>query len=308
MNPIIIAAVVAPLLFAVINFLDRFMVTRVSTSRSAWIFSGFFSFLMSVTALIVVSVIGESILLSRTDALLLLATGFLQISWLYFYFKAFETEDVSTVVPYMQFIGVFSYILGLIFLQENLALPKLLGLVGVILGGGILSYEGKLSFKKGAYYMLFSMLIISLGVVFFKKFTLGVESFTTIGISEFFTSIFWVFLGMGLTSAIVYLTSKSFRNDFKVLIRTNEKQAWKIMAWIELLNIVAIVLVSYASLKIEVAKVSAFESIQLIYVLIIAVVGTKLFPKYISEKIDKKTLLRKIIALVLMLAGGVLLI
>ncbi len=309
MNPIILAAFIAPLLYAIVNFIDKFLVTKVATSKSAWMFFGFFSFIISLIIFICLTVSGYSVFLPIENIGMLLLTGVFQVSWVYFYYKALEGGDASSVAPLFQFIGFFSYILGVIFLSEILALPKLVALGFILFGGALLSYnpKKKLAFRKEAGYMLIATLIISLGLVFFKKSTIEIESFTTIGISEFFISSLWMYVGMGLTTVIVFFVAPSFRKEFKVMLKSNTRAVWKVYILAEVLNVLATLAVSYASLRIAVVSVTALKAVQGFYVLMIGIIGTKFLPKYIYEDLSGRSLIFKIVAIVLMAGGAILL-
>lgn len=310
MNPLILAAIVAPLLYAVINFLDKYMVSKVATSKSAWVFSGFFSGLVGLIVLLVLVILKQEILLPAKEAGLLFIAGVFQIAWLYFYFKALEKEDTSTVTPLFQFIGVFTYIFGVIFLGEVLVLGKLFAVGLILFGGGLLFYDPskKLSFKKEAWYMILATFILSLSLVLFKKSLPEIESLDSVGILKFSTSTMYMFIGMFSATFFVFTSSKSFFDEFKVMWKQNSKKVWKVVTLTEIFNILATLTVVYATLSIEVVKVTALESMQAFYVLLIGILGTKYLPKYISEdKLSKKSLSIKILAILIIIAGGFLL-
>ncbi|MBP7831617.1 MAG: EamA family transporter [Candidatus Pacebacteria bacterium] len=309
MNPILLAAVVAPLLYATVNYVDKFIVGKVATSKSAWSFFGLFSFIIAGIIVGGLAIVGTSIQLPAHNALMLMVTGIFQVSWVYLYFKALEGEDTSSVTPLFQFIGFFAYIFGVLFLGEVLAAPKLLALALILVGGGLLSYDPgkKLAFKKEAGYMLLASAIIALGLVFFKKSTTDIASFDTIGLTEFFISSFWMYLGMGVTTVLVLVCAPSVRNDLSVMLKKNSATVWKANILNEVLNVLATLSVSYALLKIPVATVSALQSVQAFYVLLIGIFGTMFLPKYISETFTKKSIIYKVIAIGIMVAGGILL-
>ncbi len=312
MNPILLASVVAPLLYAIVNYVDKFLVTKVATSKSAWTFFGLFSFIIAFIIFVWLSIGGNTVALPMKNIAMLLLSGVFQVSWVYFYFNALEGEDTSSVTPLFQFIGLFTYILGVIFLGEILAFGSVVAIALILIGGALLSYNPnkKFAFRKEAGYMILASFIISLGLVFFKKSTFGIESFGTngiIGMSEFFISSFWMYIGMGLTALVVLAFLPSFRNDFTEMMRKNSATVWKVNVLNEVLNVLATLAFSYASLKIAVATVSALEAIQGFYVLVIGIILTKLLPKYISEDLSRKTLIFKFVAVAIMVAGGVLL-
>ncbi len=302
----ILAAIVAPLCFALVNISDSYLVKHVAPIRALFLFSGLFTFVVAFVFLIISMTGGIEIFLPTKTVLILLLSGVLEFSWLWFYLKALENEDVpvSSVIPFFQLIGVFVYILGIIFLGEKLAVSNLFYAFLVLLGGAMLAIDFKeFTFRfREAFLMSISALIIALGSVFFKTQAMD-------DLSLFPTSMFWMSLGMGITALVCYIALPTFRKELHDTMSENQKSKTTIAINIsnEVLNAIGLVAVMFASLKIQIAQVYAVGLLQYFYVFLIGLVGTLVAPHIFNEKISRSSLIPKIIAIALMIIGGAML-
>jgi hypothetical protein len=74
----------------------------------------------------------------------------------------------------------------------------------------------------------------------------------------------------------------------------------------EIFNIVAKMIVNFATLLAPLALVWTVNNLQPFFVLLIGILLTKFFPNFNQEKIDKKTIIQKIFAIILMFTGVLL--
>lgn len=302
----ILAAIVAPLCFALVNISDSYLVKHVAPIKALFLFSGLFTFIVAIVFLFISLSTGIQIILPISTILILLVSGVLEFGWLWFYLKALDNEEVpvSSIIPFFQLIGVFIYILGIIFLDERLALDNLFYAFLVLLGGALLTIDFK-EFKfraREAGLMSIAALIIALGSVFFKTQAMD-------DLSLFPTAMFWMSLGMAITALVCYIVLPSFRKELHDTMQENRKSKTTIALNIsnEVFNALGLVAVMYASLKIQIAQVYAVGSLQYLYVFLIGVIGTLLLPKIFNENLSKASLIPKIIAIALMILGGAML-
>ncbi len=300
---IILAAFVAPIAFSLINFFDKFLIDKVSTPKSLFAFSGLFTFIIALIVFIYANATGKFISIPTADILILLLSGAMQLSWVYLYLKALNVKDseVSSVIPWFEFVGVFTFFLAYFILGETLSRDNLLSIGMIIFGGILLSidFTQKFRFRKESFYMLCASFIISLGFVLFKE--------STPGSTEFVTSVFWAQIGMGITGLLVVVFFKSFRIELLDMLQKNGKTVWNINILSEVLNGIGLLAVGYALLQTEAAKVTAFGSTQSFYVLLFGVLGSFLFPKFIQESHTIRSVIPKILAIGLIVAGGFML-
>lgn len=306
MHWIILAGVIAPLCYALVNHSDKYQIDSVASIKALFLFSGFFTFVVALVLVIVVAIQGKSLLLPIGDITLLLIAGVLEFSWFWLYMKALTNEKipVSSVAPFFQFVNLFVYVLGVLFLGEILAMSEIVSLGLIVVGGFLLGVNFKeLTFSlREVSLMLGASFIIALGAVFFKSS--AAENF-----SLFPTSMFWMSIGMGTTALLVYVSLPSFRNEFHELLRNVAKNR-KILGLNisnEVLNSIATILVLYTGLTIYLAKVYAVGSTQYLFVFLISILGTWLYPRVFKEDLSWKNLVPKTIAILLMVVGGILL-
>lgn len=299
----ILAVFVAPIAFTLINFFDKFLIDKVATPKSLFTFSGLFTLIIALIIFVYAQATGKFISISPKDISILLLSGFFQLVWVYFYMKALEVKDseVSSVVPWFQFVGIFTFIFAFFLLGETLPVGKLMSVFMIIAGGAILSidFTQKLRFRKESLYMLVASAIIALGYVLFKE--------STPSDFEFVTSAFWVQIGMGLTAILTLTFLKSFREEFLGMMRRNGKTVFKVNILNETLNGIGVLAIGFALLFTEAVKVTALGSTQALYALLLGVIGAKFFPRYIQENHTMKNIIPKVLAIGLMVVGGFLL-
>jgi drug/metabolite transporter (DMT)-like permease len=193
-------------------------------------------------------------------------------------------------------IPVFGYFLALIFLGESLTLQQILASLLVVLGAIIISIEPKnLKFKFQVFWlMILSSFLIALNGLIFKL----------VGIQEdFWTTSFWEYVGFVLILVIFILFFKSYRNQFLSMFRKNPISTLSLNGLNEIFNIVAKMIINFATLLAPLALVWTVNNLQPFFVLLIGVLLTKFFPNFNQEKIDKKTIIQKIFAIILMFTG-----
>ena len=114
-------SLVAPILWSIINHIDKFILSKYEEGRGVGALL-IFSSLSSVIVLPVLAIFYRSKIfdVSFTDGFILLFAGLLSAAGFYFYLRAMNIEEASVVVPLFQFDPVFGYLLGFFILQESL--------------------------------------------------------------------------------------------------------------------------------------------------------------------------------------------
>lgn len=112
--------------------------------------------------------------LNKSNYLILLILGFLEIAGTTFFFMAIRTVPNPAIVSFLGNINpVIIIILGLILLRERYNRPEIFGMILILLGAFIISFKGgtKLSsmFISGAEYILYSGLFYATSAIIAKK-------------------------------------------------------------------------------------------------------------------------------------------
>ena len=160
----LIYAVLAPLLWSIVNHADKYLIDKYFKHSGKGIGSiMLYSTLFSVFVVPIVFFFNiETILeVNNFEKLILILSGILNAVAIFCYIFALNEDETSVVMPFFQMISVFAYIQGFILLGETLTSNQTMASFLIILGALILSVDktekGKLRFKKKAvFYALLS--------------------------------------------------------------------------------------------------------------------------------------------------------
>ncbi len=297
-------ALIAPILWSIVNHIDKHILSKYQEGRGVsaiLIFS-------SLSSVIILPFVGyfeknEIFNVSPVDFFTLLAIGFISAMAFYFYLKAMDIEEASIVVPLFQFDPIFGYILSYFILNESLKTNQILSALLILFGIMILSIEvdvdNKFKFKKEApLLVMYSSFLFALSGVLFKKLTIE---------NSFWVSIFWQYVGLTLFGLIILIFVKKFRDDFVEMIKKPKANILTLNILSELLYILGGVANNFALLIAPVALVFVINSYQSLFVFITGIILTILFPKFVNEKISSKHLFHKLISILIILIGTYLL-
>ncbi len=296
-----LCTMISALLYSSTNFIDKFLVNDMNESsgnvKTLLIFSSLIAGIVFSPIWLIIS--GFDISISLIPLICVLLSSVVNIMAIYFYFKALEVGDTSTVVVMFQLIPVFTYILGLIFFQEALTTKELLGSIIIILSSIFISIDFK-NHNKSSFKVLSFMTISSLlYAIYYILFDVGIRN------ASFNACAFYEQIGL-LVIGIIFMFIGSFRTMFIKSIKTNGKKYFSLNCINEFLNIVAGILENYANVLIPIALVNVIGRVQVIFVFVIGLIGTIFLPKLFSEKIDKNTLIQKISCIVLSIVGFII--
>ena len=298
----LILAILAPILWAITSFIDKFLVSKYFKSTVGTLI--IYSCLIGLPAAFLIAFFKPSVLtLNWKIASLIIVNSFIFILYLFPCFRALRKADTTVVVTLFQTIPVFSFILAFFILGETLTSFQIIGSALIILGAiGI-----TLGFNKGKFHLtrevlflqLLAAFLISLNYILFKLFALD---------TDFWTTSFWQYLGFFIFGLILLICFKSYRKDFVSSFRKNKESIILLNVLNEVINILAIIIVTFVSLSAPVAVVSSImNGFQPLCALFIGIFLSMLFPKIIKENISSKVLIQKIVFILLVFIGVYLL-
>jgi len=236
---------------------------------------------------------GFQIQINLLSLIFVFIAAILYILATYFYFKALERNDASIVVVMFQLIPVFSYIFSLIFFKENLNINEIIGALIIILSAIIISFDFEKKSNKNKSIALLLMTTSSLLYsLYFICFDFAMRK------GEYNAVAFWYQIGL-LLVGICLMCIKNFRTAFVKMIRSNGKKFISLNITNESLNLIANLMVNFANLSIPLALANTLNGFQGVFCFIIGVIGVKLFPKLISEELNKKIVVQKILCIIL---------
>lgn len=299
-------ALIAPILWSVINHIDKYILSKYQDGRGVGALL-IFSSLSSILVLPFIAIIYRSQIfnISFADSIVLFIVGFLSAIGFFFYLKAMDTEEASVVIPLFQFDAILGYFLSYFILNESLNLQQVLASVLILTGIVLLSLEidieNKIKLKKRILLLVItSSFMFALGGVLFKK--LAIED-------SFWVSIFWQYVGLTIFGGLVLIFYKKFRDSFleMVFVPNIKFKLLSLNIFSEVLYMLGAIANNFAILLAPIALVFVVNSYQPLFVFIAGVLFTIFLPQFAVEKISKKHFLHKLISIIIILIGSYLL-
>lgn len=294
-------AVIAPFLRACSNFIDKLLISKYFKSWVGTLI--IYSTLIGLPVAFIIALLNPHVLSIKTStAICIILNSFLYISYLFPYFKALQKADVSVVVPIFQTIPVFSYFLALVLLGETLTTIQIWWSLLIILwaiGITLTLQDKKIHLPKDVFLLqLLASFIIAVHFLLFKYFAIQ---------WDFWTVSFWQYIGFAIFWIVLLVFVKQYRQDFVMSFTKNSKALLWLNAFNEIVNIIAVIIFSFASLLAPLTLVWVINSFQPLFVFLIGMLLTLIAPHLIKENVNKKVLLQKIVFILLMFLGTFLL-
>jgi uncharacterized membrane protein len=228
---------------------------------------------------------------------LMTLSGILYFSGMLLYLKSLQGEEASVVAPFFQAGPLFGYVLAYLVLGEVLTPRQMAGGALIVIGALFVSLrfgQNAKRFKVGlAARMLTCAFIMALSGLIFKVFALKVE---------FWTTIFWMFVGEAIFG-VALLLIPSFRREFMLLLRTNTAALLSINGANEVINLGGSLGNRYALLFAPLSIVQAISSTTALFVFAFGVLLSIFFPKLSREDLSARELVQKGVAAVLVAIG-----
>lgn len=297
-------ALIAPILWSVINHIDKHLLSRYFEGRGVgalMLFSSLFSiFILPIIAFFYHSQIFN---LPFYNLITLLFVGLLSATATYFYLRAMDIEEASIVVPLLQLVPIFGYFLGFLILGENLSIQQIMYSLIVIGGIAILSFEidieNHFRFRRKVILLItFSSFLFALHDVLFKQIAVQ---------DTFWVSAFWQYVGLTFFGVIIFVVSKNFRDEFLRVLKGHNLKFLSLNVVSESLYILGNLANNFATLLAPVAIVLVVSSYQPLFVFIVGIFLTIFLPKIITEKISYKHLIHKLVSIIIIIIGSYLL-
>ncbi len=295
-------AIFAPILWAVVNHADKFLLSKLSHKASVaglMMFSTLFSTLVIIGLLIFKP---DIVYIQITAGVVSILGGILNATSIYFYLLALEKDEASIVVPFFQLMPVFALLLGFLMLGETITHTQFGGILLIIFGALFLSIEitreNKFTLRKGvAFLMICSSFILAFQDVIFK---LKAEQ------TSFWSTLFWTHMGLIIFGIILSL-NKNNRKNFFDIIRRNSATVFGVNIGSELLTTFGNAIINYASLLAPIGIVLSIYGYQPLAVFVLGVVATLFFPRIAEEKMHIGAIAQKIFGIAIIFVGTLLL-
>lgn len=292
-------ALIAPLSWSISNFIDKYLIEKYFKGDGIGALIIFSSLIGLFMLPIIYFIEPDAVNIDLKFALLIILNGVLFVFAYLPYMYAMERDETSIVVPLYQMIPVISYFLGLIFLDEVLNMRQISASLFVVIGAVGISLDikkEKLKLKKEVLLlMLLSSFMFSLNGLIFKVVAIN---------EDFWTTSFWEYVGFSLTATFLLIFIKSYRDQFLYIIKKNKAFILSLNALNEAITIIGKIAMNFATVMVPLAIAWAVNGFHPFFVLIFGVLITVFFPSINRESLDRKSLVQKLIAIVLMCIGA----
>lgn len=287
-----------PVLWAASTHIDKYLVERYFKHSSVAVLL-VFTALIGLVVLPCILYWQPAVLdLRARDILVIIFSGVLYMTAMYFYLRALQAHEASVVAPFFQAGPLFAYALAWLVLGETLTHLQLLGGGLIVTGGLLLSFQpgsGRLRLSL-VMLMLACAFVLAVSAVIFKVFAIR---------DEFWSTAFWTYSGEALFG-IWLLALPGPRRQFLALLRRNTGAVLSVNAANELINLGGGLGMRYALLLAPLSLVQAIGSTTTLFVFIFGVVLSLLWPAFGREDLSWRNLLQKSASALLIAAGVVL--
>lgn len=278
--------------WTIANIWDNYVVdTEVKNVR--WVSAVFNIFMFGI--FVTVSPFVTSIMAPWPVIVLSLLAGLVYTTGIYLYYYVMQKEDVTTFAPILATEPIFVSLLSFLLFQQQLLLIQYLGILIVLIGVYIYSHQKDFHQRLTPRIVMISFL----AVVLFATRNLIFE-YTTANLN-IFVSMFWLSVG-GLTISFIKLLT--LKNNWP----RRQGQPYRHLFFSAVFSALALLAFVEAIAIGKVAAVSALGATKPMAVFLIVFGLSKIKCKFVNDHFERKTLPKKILAIGLIVIGGILVV
>lgn len=288
-------ALLAPLLYAIVNLLDDNLLSFVYESPYlATVSAGFYGALPLLSRIFL-----HAHTLSLELSLLSIGAGCLTLGYYFFYFKGLESDSPSIVIALFSLAPATIPFFAHFIVHEHLSLAEISGFTIVLLASlGLAGSDlRRLKFSK-------ALVPVAIAVIFMDALSLMTKY--AYQRADFYSVYIYFSIGMGL-GGIFFLLLKFKQNKVGILrIKKRIKKLLPVFVAAELIGLAAELTLNLAISRGPVSLVKVIEGIQPVFVLLIALALYPRSPKFFREAEDGHP--RRKFALMLIVIAGLAII
>lgn len=289
----IIFAIIAPALYAVSTYFDKFLISKkVRDPMLLTIITGITVFL-GAFLIFLLNGFGT---IPYWQILMLIGAGIMSEIALIPYYKAMSLDDASRIIPLFQIVPVLVLIFSYLFLGEMLSLNEFGGFVLILAGGFMLSLRELnlkiFKFRPAIGYVALTALFYAIPAITFKYVVIT---------QNFWETMAYTFAGTFAGSVLLFwIYIKRFLVQFKEI----SSGTWLVVGSNELIYFFGNVSRFYAVSLGPIALVSVIGGTTPFFVLLFGLIISLWFPYIVKEDISKSTIGLKILATILIFLGA----
>ncbi len=214
-----------------------------------------------------------------------------------FLYKAIQMGRISKIIPVIGgAVPIFTLILTYSFLGERLTPKQLIAFFLLVIGGMIMLWPKKSrpSWEISRASLTKRLTVAILAALFFaSSFVLTKFIFTY---QPFISGFIWIRMGGFLMGILLFLWPR----NRQIILETTKTIKIKTVGLFlsnKGLAAIAFILLNYAIYLGSVILVNAFQGVQYIFLLAIAIILSIKFPQILREQISREVIVQKIIAI-----------
>ncbi len=298
----LILSVIAAVVYAATNHVDKYLVSKVVKNadyRSLVLISSLIA--GGMMAIIYLFVCGFSVEFDFAGIAVLFANSVLYIMALIFYYESLSRDDTTIVIIMEQLLPVFVLILSPLFLpNQSIAPVQLAGGMITTLAAVLVTYEpNKKKFNRHQLVTLALMaatsILSALWFIIERRVNLD---------HDFNQTTFWSNLTLFAVGMIILVFVPSYRSALQKILKTSGAKVVGLNLANELLNSFSMVLTTFAGTLAPVAlTLFAVQGVQPFAVMAIGALLTRFLPKIGKENVTKKVVVMRLVVMVLCLVG-----
>lgn len=287
-------ALLAPAVYAVINFTDKYIIERELRDYSS---VPIFSAIAGLTIGTLFWLFTGHQTLATRDGLLVMASGVLSVWSLVVYLKALADEETSKIIIFFQVTPIITLALSSIFLHEPISFKQYLGfgiILAVSMAISVTKDLRRFHFSRAFWYIMLWDLMLAVAIIL-VKFVIEANSFAKILSYES-----W---GVALGGLILFLLSRKIRKSFFKNMKTLSLRTILVLFFNELLFITSKALTFFSFTLGPAVLVNVLEGTQVFYGILYGWILTLIAPKVFREDVSRDGITKKIIFAIVLFLG-----
>ncbi len=216
---------------------------------------------------------------------------------LIFYFKAVQSDEVSRIVPLFNLLPLFVLVISVLILGHQFELHHYAGIFLLLIGAFLVSTTDfrRPRLSAGFFFALVMVIVGGLNTLLIEQVLTNVD---------FITVYFYSRIGGFLSAIPLYFFHKK---DFDHTIRFPQKNGLSFILISEALALIGLLFFTQAVSLEKAALVSSIGYASPALVFILAMILSIFFPHIIKEKISRRDVIQKIVAIVFVTVGAIML-
>ena len=289
----IIPALIVPLINAVNNFADKYLVSgAIKSWKVIPVYGAFFGFAVSIAIWGALGFFSPGIY-----SLFGVASGITTVAAVTAYYKLMNRHDVSEMVFFLGLTSPLVLLLSYVLLGERISFFQLVGFVLILFAVALITFkkeQAHFRWSKTMALILTADGMWALGAVL-MKFAINENSFIR--------SLCYEGWGMGLAGLLIFAFSPDIRNNFFKNFDSMKKRTLLIFGADEVLSVAGRYVEYFAYSIGPIALVSVVVGTQAFYCILLGLILTIVIPGVIKEDITGKNLFKKLVAAVILVVG-----